>query len=91
MDQPEGEEQEILEGVEVISLKIEVELVPDWSNVVERIARHHGERVAVGILGDAFVVKVAVKPEKKEHLLHDVQRTWALFVERRKREGRWQA
>jgi len=36
-----------LEGTEVLALRVEFDLVPEWSNVVERIARHHGERVAV--------------------------------------------
>lgn len=78
-----------LEGLEVLALRIGFDLVPEWSNVVEKIARGIGERVAVGVDGDAFVVKVAVKPERKALFLGEMQRYWQVFVERRKRDGRW--
>ncbi len=89
VESPLGDD--LLEGVEVLSLKVELDLVPEWSNVLERIAKYYGERVAVGVRGGGLVVKVAVLPEKKEPMLADIQRTWLLFVDRRKREGRWRA
>ncbi|HHO50367.1 MAG TPA: hypothetical protein ENK18_05700 [Deltaproteobacteria bacterium] len=73
----------------MLALKIELELVPEWSNTVERIGGLHGEAVEVGLDGGEVVVRVAVRPEQKEAMLIDVRRCWALFVERRKREGRW--
>ncbi len=75
--------------LEVLALKVELDLVPEWSNTIERIARHHGDAVEVGLDGEVLVVKVAVQPERKAGLLADVQGCWQLFVERRKREGRW--
>lgn len=91
-DDPAGVSAEApVEGAEVLALRVELDLVPEWSNVVERIARAHGERVVMGVEGDAFVVKVAVLPERKGALMGDVQRYWEGFVDRRKREGRWKA
>jgi hypothetical protein len=84
-----GSEEHALSGVEVIALRVTLDLVPEWSNTLERIAQHHGVRVVVGVEGDALVVKVAVRPEVRQRFLADVQRYWDLFVERRKREGRW--
>ena len=83
------EEEEALEGMETVALRVELDLVPEWSNLLERIANHHGKRVAVGVEGAAFVVKVAMVPEKKPVFMADVARHWDHFVERRKREGRW--
>jgi hypothetical protein len=83
------EADEPLEGMETVALRVEFDLVPEWSNLVERIARHYGARVAMGVDGPSFVVKVAMLPERKPQFLVDVERHWAMFVERRKREGRW--
>jgi hypothetical protein len=80
---------EALEGTETVALRVELDLVPEWSNLLERIAQHHGQRVAVGVEGPSFVVKVALVPDRKTVFLADVERHWDLFVERRKREGRW--
>lgn len=78
-----------VEGMEVVALKIEFDLVPEWSDVVEKIARFHSQKVAVGFQGQNLVVKAAVPPERKAHLMADLGRYWEQFVERRKREGRW--
>jgi hypothetical protein len=80
---------ETLDGMEVVSLRIEFDLVPEWSTVVEKIANFHSTRVAVGFQGQDLVVKAAVAPERKAHLMADLGRYWDQFVERRKREGRW--
>ena len=83
------DESEPLAGTETVALRVELDLVPEWSNLLERIAHHHAARVAMGVDGPSFVVKVALVPERKPAFLKDVERHWALFVERRKREGRW--
>jgi hypothetical protein len=87
---PEVRTEDSLVGLEVVSLRIEFELVPEWSSVVEKIANFHSQRVAVGFQGKDLVVKAAVAPERKAHLMADIGRYWDQFVERRKREGRWQ-
>lgn len=78
-----------LQRTEVLAMRVDLEFVPEWSNVVERIARHHGERVAVGVEGGQLVIEVAVTPEKKPRLMGEMQRFWSAFVDRRKKEGRW--
>lgn len=83
------DETEPLEGMQTVALRVELDLVPEWSNLLERIAHHHGSSVAMGVDGPSFVVKVAIVPERKPAFLADVERHWGLFVERRKREGRW--
>lgn len=87
----EDPDPDALEGLETVALRVEFDLVPEWSNLLERIALQHGERVAMGVEGRSFVVKVAVVPERKTGFLADVERHLTLFVERRKREGRWRS
>jgi hypothetical protein len=82
-------DDEVLTDCEILTLRIELDLVPQWSNVVEKIARHHGERVVVGVHGPELLVRVAVKPDNKPGMMRDMERYWADFVELRKREGRW--
>jgi hypothetical protein len=84
-----GADEQTLAGVEIIALRVTLDLVPEWSNTLERIAGAHGVRVAVGVEGEAVVVKVAIRPELRPRFLAEVQRYWEQFVERRKREGRW--
>ena len=80
-----------LEGMELIAFRVDFDLVPEWSNTLERIGQHHAAKVAVGVESDALVVKIAVAPPRKAALMADVGRYWDLFVERRKREGRWKS
>lgn len=76
-------------SMEIVALKIEFDLVPEWSDIVERIARHHSQQVEVGFEGNNLVVKAKVPPEVKPRMMGDIARYWDPFVERRKREGRW--
>ena len=87
MDEEEGEAP--LDGCEILSFRVEMDLVPEWSNLVERICTHHGERVGMAIEGPEMVIKVAVKDENKPGMMNDLQNFWAEFVKRRKLEGRW--
>ena len=75
--------------LEVLRLEVEMDLVPDWSNALQRMCAHFGEAVSVGIAGETFVVKTAIAPEKKAELLATIQRYWAEFARRRKLEDRW--
>lgn len=75
--------------LEVLRLEVELDLVPDWSNALQRMCAHYGEAVSVGVAGDKFIVKTAVSPEKKAELLATIQRYWAEFARRRKLEDRW--
>ncbi len=86
-----GDEEGVLTGCEVLALRVEMRLVPRWSNVVERIARHHGERVEMFVDGGEMVVRVAVKPENKPGLIRDVDRYWSDFAVQQKADGSWQA
>ena len=74
---------------EILSLKVPMDLVPDWSNVLEKMGAWYGESVEVGLEGTFLVVRVALLPEKKPMMMADLQRTWNVFVEDRKRQGRW--
>lgn len=74
---------------EILQFKVPMELVPDWSNVLEKMGAWYGESVEIGLEGTSLVVRVTLLPEKKEVMLADMQRTWNIFVEDRKRQGRW--
>ena len=75
--------------LEHVRVEVEYDLVPDWSNALQRMCAFFGEAVAVGVEGDKFVVKAAIAPEKKDELMATIQRHWAEFARRRKQEGRW--
>jgi hypothetical protein len=89
MDDAEGEGEAPLDGCEIYAFRVEMELVPEWSNLVERICSHHGERVGVALEGPEMVIKVAILPENKPGMMNDLQNFWGEFVKRRKLEGRW--
>ncbi len=74
---------------EVMAFRIGVDLVPEWSNLVERICNHHGERVAAALEGEEYVIKVKVLVENKPGMLRDMENFWREFAKRRKLEGRW--
>ena len=80
---------ELRDDLEILRLEVEMDLVPDWSNALQRMCAHYGEAVSVGVAGDKFVVKTAVAPEKKPELMATIQRYWAEFARRRKLEDRW--
>lgn len=87
---PDADElAELRDDLEILRLEVEMDLVPDWSNALQRMCAHFGEAVSVGVAGDKFVVKTAVAPEKKPELMATIQRYWAEFARRRKLENRW--
>jgi len=80
---------ELRDDLEILRLEVEMDLVPDWSNALQRMCAHYGEAVSVGVADDKFIVKAAVAPEKKPELMATIQRYWAEFARRRKLENRW--
>jgi hypothetical protein len=89
-DAPDAESlAELRDDLEILRLEVELDLVPDWSNALQRMCAHYGEAVSVGVAGDKFIVKTAVAPEKKPELMATIQRYWAEFARRRKLENRW--
>lgn len=87
---PDAEElASVRDDLEILRLEVELDLVPDWSNALQRMCAHFGEAVSVGVAGDTFVVRTAVAPEKKPELMATIQRYWAEFARRRKLEDRW--
>lgn len=75
--------------LEIVALRIEMELVPDWSNLVERICRHHGEDVAAAIEGEEYVIKCSIDPENKPGMMRDLENFWHKFAEQRRQAGEW--
>ena len=84
-----NEAEENTKGTEVLGFRIEMDLAPDWSNLVERICRHHGEYTEVALEGDEIVVRKRIKVENKPGMMRDMQNFWNAFVEKRKVEGKW--
>jgi len=77
------------EDLETVHFEVPFDLVPDWSNVLERICQHNCVSTKSGVMGDKFVVKTAVAPEKRDELMHIVQSMWGEFARRRKLRGDW--
>ncbi len=90
---PEPSDDSMLDGkrtdLQIVRFELGFDLVPEWSNVLENICQHHAESTKAGVLGDQFVVKAAVAPEKREELMAIVQRMWNEFARRRKLRGDW--
>lgn len=78
-----------LSGRELLTLRVDLDLVSEWAPVLERLATAHGALSQAGVQGTGFVVEVAIEPARKDAFLADMQRYWGHLVERRKREGRW--
>jgi len=78
------------EDLEIMQFKVDFDVVPEWSNVLERICQHHAESTKAGVLGDSYVVKAAVAPEKRAELMHVIETMWGEFARRRKLRGDWQ-
>jgi len=74
---------------ERMTMRIGMDLVPEWSNAVERMARYYGEEVAVGVADDGLTIDLTIQPHRKEGLLADMQNHWDAFVQARKQAGRW--
>jgi hypothetical protein len=78
-----------LAPTEVVDIRVEFDLVPEWSNVVEKIGRYYGERVEVGFEGKDLVVKITIRRSEKERMMYDLSKTWDYFVDTKKRERKW--
>jgi hypothetical protein len=78
-----------LAPTEVVDLRVEFDLVPEWSNVVEKVGRYYGERVEVGFEGKDLIVKITIKKSEKERMMYDLGKTWDYFVDTQKRAGKW--
>jgi hypothetical protein len=76
-------------ATELVEIRVEFDLVPEWSNVVEKIGKYYGESVEVGFAGKDLIVKVTIKTSEKERMKYDLDKTWDYFVETKKREGKW--
>jgi hypothetical protein len=78
-----------LSPTEVVDLRVEFDLVPEWSTVVEKIGNYYGEKVDVGFEGRDLIVKITIKKAMKERMMYDLGKTWEYFVDTQKRAGKW--
>lgn len=78
-----------LAPTEVVDIRVEFDLVPEWSNVVEKIGRYYGTGVDVGFEGKDLIVKITIKKSEKERMLFDLEKTWEYFVSTKKLQRKW--
>ena len=76
-------------ALELCEFRIEKKLIPDWSNVVEKICLHHGENVGADMELNELVIRVEIDPENKPGMMRDIQSFWGRFVEARQAMGQW--
>ena len=79
-----GEESE----TEVMALRISLDLVPDWSRVVEKMAADFGVGATAAAEGDVYVVRVELKKVDKPRFVAELRKYWTAFSEYRERDGR---
>lgn len=78
-----------LAPTEVVDVRVEFDLVPEWSTVVEKIGNYYGQKVEVGFEGKDLIVKITIKKSEKERMMYDLGKTWDYFVDTKKRERKW--
>lgn len=84
----EGLREEGEDETEVMALRISLDLVPEWSRVVERMAADFGVAATAAAEEDAYVIRVQLKKADKPRFVAELRKYWIGFQEYREREGR---
>jgi hypothetical protein len=72
-----------------LELKIDFSLVPEWSNMVERMAKHFGEEVTARAQPDHLLLVVKLRPEQKAPFQQEMKLWYTRYAAREQRLGRW--
>lgn len=69
------------EEKEVVPVTIEMDLVPAWSNVVEKIGWAFGESVTLSPTAGGVVVEVEVRTSRRDAFEQELRIYWQRFRE----------
>lgn len=84
-----SEDFEDPEGITEMTFRFDMELVPQWTNLMERICIHHAERYQTFAEPDGYVIKIQIENQNKGTFVNDVNNFWRDYVAQEKRAGRW--
>lgn len=73
----------------VVALSVEVSLLPEWFQAIERVAARHCRRMQVIEKPDEHIVHIELPLFAKPALERDLMEAWEGFVAERKAAGRW--
>jgi hypothetical protein len=73
----------------VISLSVDVSLLPEWFEAIEKVAAKYCRRMQVIEKPDEHLVHIELPVLAKPNLNRDLMEAWEVFVASRKAEGRW--
>lgn len=76
-------------GTTELTFKFDMDLVPRWTNLVERICLHHCERYQTFVDPQGYVIKLRIINENKPGFINDVNNFWRDYVKQEKQAGRW--
>ncbi|MCA9570341.1 MAG: hypothetical protein KC656_21000 [Myxococcales bacterium] len=75
----------------VVSLSVDVALLPEWFDAIERVAARHCRRMQRIERPDAHLVHIEVPVLARPAMEQELMEAWDTFVEQRKAEGRWES
>lgn len=78
------------DGYVIISLSVDSALLPEWFDEIQTVAATVCRRMAVIEKPEAWLVRIELLKERVPELHAGLERQWAVFVEGRRAEGRWE-
>lgn len=76
---------------QVLALRIEAALLPEWFDLIRAVAARHARRMAVLEKPDEWVVRVELHTQRIPAFSEDLTEQWETFVAERRAAGRWEA
>ena len=73
----------------VLAINIELDLTPEWWEVILEVASKHVRRMMTVEKPDEWIVRVELHKERVAAFSADLGEAWDGFVEKRKAEGTW--
>lgn len=75
----------------VVSLSVDVALLPEWFQAIEGVAARHCRRMQVIEKPDEHIVQIELPVLARPTLERELMEAWEGFVAQRKAEGRWES
>jgi hypothetical protein len=73
----------------VVALSVEVALLPEWFEAIERVAARHCRRMQVIEKPDEHLVQIELPVLARPALERELMEAWQVFVAERKAAGNW--
>ena len=73
----------------VIALEVEVALLPEWYEAIEKLAAEFSRRMAVMEHPETWRIRIELPKDRGDAFREQLQEAWDGFVATRREEGRW--